>query len=177
MSDCTVVNLPVVTADFCSPNINFGQIKTLYLGNSGNPLTDWTDLAEWNTKIDNADTADAAKIKKLHVIGDKPSPERGTVEFSQGRTAYTTPEHTINFRIDETDDNNYALIQFLEANAGQTIQVWYEGGKYLYGGNTGVSATIVLDDIIPESDEELNTFNGTIVWEGNHPARILSPLA
>lgn len=177
MEDCIPVALPVVKADFCAPNINFGEIDKVYLGNSGQPFLDWSDLAEWNTRLDNDDVVDAAKIRTLHVIGDKPASEKTKIDFSQGRSVYTDPKHSINLRVDETGDENYALILWLEENAGQTVALWYQAGKYLYGGNMGVSATLTLDDIIPESDEELNTFNGVASWEGKHPLRILNPMA
>lgn len=177
MENCTPVNLPAVKADFCAPNLNFGEVSKVYLGNAGNPFTDWTDLAEWNTRIDNVDITDATKIRMLHVIGNKPATEKNKIEFSQNRSIYTTPKHTLPVRIDETGDENYDLIQWLETNAGITIPAWYAAGKYLYGGNSGVSSTFTLDDIIPESREELNTFNGQLAWEGNHPDRILNPMA
>lgn len=175
---CTPVALPAVKADFCAPDLNFGQIDKIYLGNEGQPLTDWTDLTEWNNRLDNEDvTADNDKIRMLHVIGDKPLPERNSVDFSQGRKAYTTPTHTVNIKVDETHDDNYAFVQWLDANVGQTIKVWYQAGKYLYGGNEGISATVVLGDVIPESDEELNTFEGSVEWKGDHPARTANPMA
>ena len=177
MENCTPVALPEIKADFCSPNLNFGEIDKIYLGNNGNPFTDWSDLNEWNTRIDNADVADATKIRMLHVIGDKPATEKNKVDFSQGRSVYTEPVHTINIRIDETGDENYALIQWLEENAGQTVAMWYQAGKYIYGGNEGIPTTLTLDDIIPESDEELNTFSGSASFEGKHPDRILNPMA
>ena len=178
MPTCTTVDIPAVVADFCAPNINFGEIDKIYFTNDGAPLTDWNDLAEWNTRLDNADvTADNTKIRCLHVIGDKPAPERSEIEFSQGRKAYTEADHSINIRVDETGDENYALVQWLEENAGQQLRIWYQAGKYLYGGNTGILALLTLDDIIPESDDELNTFNGTVSWEGKHPDRIVNPMA
>ena len=175
---CVPVKLPAVTADFCAPNINFGQISKIYLGNPGSPMADWADAAEWTTRIDNTDAGVlATAIKELNVIGDKPRPERGEVEFSQGRKAYTTPSHTINIKVDETGDDNYNLVQFLDANVGQIVQIWWVQGKYMYGGDDGIAANLVLDDVQPESDEELNVFEGTITWDGTHADRQLNPLA
>ena len=117
------------------------------------------------------------KFVFLHTVGDKPATEKNKIEFSQNRAVYTTPKHTLNISVDETNDENYALIQWLEENAGQTIAVWYQAGKYLYGGNEGVPALVTLDDIIPVSDEELNTFDGVVEWEGIHPDRVVNPMA
>ena len=177
MSDCTTVDLPATEADFCSPDINYGGLQKIYLGNPGNPFTDWADPAEWTARLDNADVADPTKIRTLHIIGDKPAPERPLIEFSLGREIYGDAEHTINVKVDETGPTNYALVQWLEDNAGQRIQIWWEHGKYLSGGNDGVSAILVLDPITPESDEELEYFGGTVKFEGKNPARIENPIA
>ena len=174
---CVPVQMPPVTADFCAPVIAFGEINKIYLGNQGNPFTDWTDVAEWTARLDNADVAAADKIRTLHVIGDKPAPERTKVEFSQGRSVYTDPKHSINVRVDEVADLNYTFLKWLEDNTSQNLRVWYEAGGYLHGGPEGVSAAFILDHIIPESSEELQSFNGVISWEGSHPLRILSPIA
>tara|TARA_R110000787_G_scaffold97665_4_gene201327 strand:+ start:27783 stop:28316 length:534 start_codon:yes stop_codon:yes gene_type:complete len=177
MPTCNPVNLPVVATDFCNPNVNFGQIDKIYLGNPGNDFTDWSLVTEWTARVDNANSVDDDAIRELPVIGDKPAPERNEIAFSNGRKVYTTPKHSVNVKLDETGDENYALLRFLDLNAGQELRVWYSAGKYLYGGNSGVPAVFVLDDVIPESDEELNTFQGVLSWEGIHPERILNPIS
>ena len=174
---CNPNDLPAVEADFCNPDINFGQIDRIFFNNEGNPMLDWTDVMEWNTRLDNTTLADATKIRWLHVIGDKPAPEKTTLDFSQGRQINTEKTHTVNVIVDETGPLNYALVQWLEDNASQNVRMWYSAGKYLYGGNEGISVKLELDDIIPQSDEELNTFNGTATWKGGHPARIVNPIA
>ncbi len=174
---CTNINLPAHDADFCAPNINFGEIDKIYLGYDDQPLVDWSDLTEWNTRLDNTTLADLTKIRYLHVVGDKPAPEKNKIEISQSRHVYTEGKHTIEISVDETGAVNHALIQWLEANAGQTIRVWYQSGKYLHGGTAGVPANIRLDDIIPSSSDELNTFQGVIEWEGDTPDRITNPMA
>ena len=174
---CTAVQVPAAEADFCAPDLNFGQVDKVYIRAVGQTdLTDWTAPAEWATLLDNATMADLTLIRTLHVIGDKPEPDQTEIEYSLGRKAYTTPDHTVNVRVDETGDTNYALLLWLEENVGQTLQIWYSAGKYLYGGPGGIPATLKLSDIIPESDEELNTFNGVIQWTGAHPARTVNPI-
>ena len=174
---CITIKLPAVDSNLCNPVINFGQIERLYLGNAGNPFTDWEDLTEWTARIDNADIVDATAIRELIVIGDKPAPETTELIISAGRKVQTEKKHTLNFRIDETNDLNYAFIQYLEANPGQSYAVWYASGTNLYGGNTGILATITLNDVIPESKDELDTFQGVISFEGGHPERIPNPMA
>ncbi len=177
MPTCVITPLPAVNFNYCAPSFNFGEIDNIYLGNPNNPFTDWSDLSEWNARIDNADTADQTKIRSLHVVGSKDAGDRTEIDVSKGRKVYTDAANSIAIRIDETTDENYALIKWLEDNAGSTVQLWYQAGKYLYGGNDGLAVNLVLDDIIPESDEELNVFSGTASWDGGHPDRIANPMA
>lgn len=176
MENCTPVTLPVVGADFCAPVTNFGGITKIYLANIGNPLTNVEDLTEWNSRLSNTGTT-GTEIRTLHVVASKPAPEKSEIEFSLGRKLYTPKSHTIPVKIDEVNDENYELIKWLEDNVGQSILMWHNGGKYMYGGNGGIVATLTLDNIIPESDEELNTFDGLLTFEGGHPDRHINPLA
>lgn len=174
---CASVNLPAVKADFCNPNVNFGQIDKIYLGYPSNPMVDWTSLVEWNARLDNTTLADLTKIRYLHVIGDKPAAASNELKISVNRRIYTPKIHTVNIKVDETGSENYALLLWLEANVGQTLAVWYQCGKYLYGGNSGIPCTLTLDDVLPENNQELNTFAGKVVFEGESPARITNPMA
>lgn len=173
---CKTVDLPIVEADLCAPDTNFAEIDKIFLGNADSPFTNWALLSEWNARLSNTTVAETA-IRFLHVIASKPKPERTKITFSQKRTLYTTPKHTIPFKVDETGAHNYGLLQFLETNAGMPIPIWYQVGKYIYGGNSGILATIIMDDVIDENGEVLQIFEGTIEWEGLHPARILNPMA
>lgn len=175
---CNPVALPAAEADFCAPEIDWGQVEYLYLGNDGEAaFSDWTTVTEWNTRLDNADVADSSKIRTLHVIGDKPATEKNKIDFSLGRSVYTDPKHTLNARTEEVGDLNYALVQFYEENQGQTVRIWWSDGKYLYGGNEGVQANITMEYIVPESKEELKYIQVTVTWEGLSPARTVNPIA
>ena len=175
--DCTS-SLPNITADLCNPDINFGQIDKIYMCQTGNPFDDvsapWTDKANWDARIDNAGTL-AGDIHYLHVLGEKPAPETNKVEISLRRKVQSPKKHSINFKVDETGDLNYEFLRKLEC--GGVFLVWYQAGKYLYGGNEGIAATISLDDVIPESSQDVNQFVGAIEWEDQfHPDRIVNPL-
>ena len=169
--------MPEAEADLCAPNVNYSQVNAVYIGTGDNPFTNWEDLSEWLARIDNADVTDATKLRKFHTVGDKPAPEKNKIDFSQDRTLYSIPKHTLNLKVDETGDKNYEFIRWLELNPGQTFRVWYQVGKYLYGGNNGVPASVNFDDIIDEDKKTLNIFAGTVSWEGVHPERALNPMA
>ena len=171
------VVIPVVTANFCSPVTNFGQIKKIHFGNLGNPFTDVTDLAEWTSRRDNATTTGTDYIRTLYGIGSKAAPEKTEVEFSLGRKLNTDSEHSFTFRVDEMSDENYALMKFLEDNPGIQIPVWWEVQKFLYGGNDGVTCTMDMVEITPEDKNALQYFELTISFEGSSPQRDANPMA
>ncbi len=174
--DCAAA-LPVAEFSICAPVTNFGQISKIYIGNKGYPLTDENDLAEWQARA-NLDASDPARILELTVIGDKPLATSNEVALSKGRTTNGPKDHVVNFRIDETNDANYELMRKFECSS-TTKQVWYEtfGGK-LYGGLTGVTATISMGEVIPEGTNDLNTLPGTAKWKSKiSPCRTDSPMA
>lgn len=162
--------------NFCDPDINEGQIDRIYFANPDYPLTDWTDQAEWLTRISNTSN-NANAIRYIEVIGSKAAAESNDVAISLKRTITLNKTHTIEFRIDETNHLNYEFLRTIECNNSYVF--WYRSGKYLYGGNDGISAKqIKMNDVIPEAYTELETFNGTITWDATfHPERIGDPLA
>ncbi len=174
---CEELVLPVAAASFCDPDINYGQVGRVYF--STTEMTDWESLVEWTARLDNdTDIPLTDYTRYFNVIGDKPAPEKPETKISRGRTVFGTKTHTLNFAIDETGEDNYAFMQFLEENAGAGIRMWFEAGKYLYGGNSGICCSISIDEIIPEAETEITKFIGVAKWYSiTSPERILNPMA
>lgn len=171
---CTAA-LPEVEFDLCNPDFHFGQVSDVFITNIGNPLTDETDPAEWQTRM-NLTQSNPAKIIRLLGIGDKPAAESQETEASYGRTAYGPKTHTVNFRIDEVSDKNYEMMRTFECN--KAVLAWYKTfeGK-IYGGRTGIKVSIKFDHVIPENASELETLTGSIKWKSKfHPCRTDWPL-
>lgn len=169
--------LPEVEFDICNPDFHFGQISDLFIANLGHPLSDETNQQEWINRMSAlGDPSGQSKILRLLVIGDKPAAEGAEIEASYGRTAYAPKVHTINFRIDEVSDKNYEFMRHHECN--RTVLMWYKTkpGK-LYGGATGIKASIQLNHVIPESAGELEILTGVLKWRSKfHPCRGFWPL-
>jgi hypothetical protein len=175
--DCTQSNLPAVKADYCAPDISFGQIKDLYIGYPNQPFADVESLVEWTARLNNTTLADLELVRQLFVIGNMPAAESNKIAFSQGREVETPLSHQIPFKVDETDAVNFAFLKFVQANPSRTYAIWFSSGKYLFGGDSGVYANISLKYVIPESDEELHYFDGVATWKGETPDRVTNPLA
>lgn len=178
-TDCSS-QIPEVVFSECAPETNAGQIYNIYVTNIGQSFADlaqdWTVAADWTGRLDNAST-NVDAIRKFHVIGEKPVPEKVEKEISHGRIVSGKKKHTINIEIDETNATNYEMMRTLEC--GGSFLVWYEtSGGLLYGGDDGIVATIQLDEMIPKSEQDLILIMGTVKWTSKfHPERIQNPVA
>lgn len=172
--DC-VNYLPPFDMKVCDPNVDFGQIDRIYLTGQGNCLSDWTDPAEWATRLDNATEDDDTLIRFLHVAGDQPAAESTETTISLCRVVYSPKKFTINFDIDETNITNNDAMRLLECNS--TLTMWFVAGQYLYGGTCGIDVNIVLNNVIPRGCDTLNLISGTAKWQNKFsPEKILNPL-
>ena len=167
--------LPIVSFDECNPEVCDAQISKVYMTNVGNPLTDWTDPVEWGTRLSNSAVA-ADAIRTLNVVGSKDKPSSNIKEISLKRKVIGQKDHTVNLKVDECSDLNHEAVRQLEC--GGNYLFWYEtlGGK-LFGSTDGITAFIELDMIIPESSDEIITYDGTLTWKAKFTEeRIDSPI-
>ena len=176
---CTTT-LPAVRADYCTKGTAFGQINTIYYTRVGDGLTDWSSASEWNSRLDNTTAAPSSgdyPIRYLNVIGSLTHPEQNQVDISLDRVAYSSPEFTLNFAIDDVGDDNYDFAQTTVANNGGIYACWFASGGYMYGGTDGTQMSMNLYPDIPEDSTDIMRIRGTLVWTGGLPDRIANPLA
>lgn len=166
--------LPELSMSECNPEVDFGEISFIYITNVDNPLSDVSDVSEWNERLSN-DSTDVDAIRYLYVAGDKPPAEVNELKISLCRTIYSEKTHTVNFDIDETNVINHdAMRQF---QCGGTFLVWYATPNYLYGGNNGIEVEVKIDQNITRGCTELNLFPGTLKWQNkDYPEVIANPL-
>jgi len=169
---CTTV-LPIAHADLCDPQAFYGEISMLMFTRLGDDLTEWTSAAEWGTRIDNATALPAepalAPIRQLFGIGALAAPDRPEIKLSRQRKLFGNPEFTMTFEVDDTGDSNWNTLMGGMPVSGQEYAVWFGTEQRLYGGNTGIQATIVMNPNIPNSDEELQTISVTVTWKSTIP--------
>lgn len=175
--------MPVASADLCAPNTHYGQISMLMFTRNGDGLTDVTDDAEWATRIDNASTGTAAlpvsgdaDIRQLFGIGSLTAPDRPEVEISRKRKVYGEPDFTLTFAVDDTSDTNWNNFMGGLPTGGQVYSVWFGTEDRIFGGNDGITATIIANPEIPESAEELQKIILTVTWKGTIPEVADNPL-
>lgn len=175
---CNTV-LPAVSADFCAPNVNFGQIEKIYFTRVGDDFTLVTDPAEWATRLSNSDPLPAspalAPVRELFVIGSLGEPEQTPIVISAEREVYPDGQFEIPFLVDDTSQTNYDFAQTLIGQNGAVYAFWFEAGGLLFGDNAGVVATMRLFYEVPEASTDLQRIRGTIRWKGGLPDRNPSP--
>lgn len=161
----------------CAPELHYGRIAKIYVGSANTTsFANVDQITEWTARLGNTPSPANSKLYPLVVIGNLPEPDQNEIEISGDRTAVGFKQFTLNFRIDETNDTNYRFLMALECNLKHTI--WYETADgMLYGGNDGIKATLRLNQVIPESQEEHAVFVGTAKWKSQFaPLRCKSPM-
>ena len=173
-TDCSAT-LPPLSFDDCNPEINDAQIDRIFFTNVGNPLVDWTNATEWNGRLSQTGTNGDA-IRELCVIGEKPRPTSNKRDISKGRKVIGKKDHVLNFRIDDTSQDNHDAIRQLEC--GGNILFWYTTlGGLMYGGTEGIEAQITMDNVIVEDDNEIIEIQGELEWTRKFTEeRIPSPI-
>lgn len=168
--------LPQMEFDYCNPVLAYGQIDHVFLmAYNGECFSDWTSLTEWLARLSNT-SADVNAIRFLHVIGDKPLPEREETEISLGRKVKSPASNVINIDIDDVSDLNYEFMRVSQCNT--IFKMWFSAGDYLFGGVCGIDALVNLDYIIERGTKSIQKISGTITWESKYsPERCANPLA
>jgi hypothetical protein len=151
---------------------------------SGDGLTDWESAVEWAGRIDNAATGATAlptlptkaKIRQLFGIGSLDAPDRPEIEISRRRKVFGDPEFSLTFQVDDTGDVNWNDFMLGLPSGGQVYSIWFGTEARLFGGDTGITATMTANPLIPESKDELMKIVITITWTGTIPSVTDNPL-
>ena len=169
--------LPEVRFSKCSPTIVLSEIVRIFLGKqSTEPFTDWKSATEWTTRLsENGTTANA--IRPLTVIADKPAGSPVVKEISNGRKYNLRKDFTINIEIDDVSEENYEFMRVTQC--GGEYKLWFEtAGGRIYGGNEGIDASLVLDNVLGRGKDEIEKITGTASWDDKFsPEMCNSPIA
>ena len=170
--------LPIFSFDDCAPEFNRSEIRWLYLSlPTAESFTDVEDPTEWATRLVDELPAEPTgdEIIAVRVIGSKPLATANEIVTSHG-TVNFNPEHSITFRIDDTNQANYDAMRLIQC--GLKLKFWYgtTGGK-IYGGNDGVIGSFTIGDQLDEGEDSLEIFSGTVTWRSQQdPDRGENPI-
>lgn len=179
MAICTTT-LPVAHADLCDFQLQFGRIDAiLYTRNEAtDAISDASSAVAWAARVSNttalAASGTAAAIRYLYVTGEWPLPERTEIEVSNGRTAYTTPKHSLTLSVDDVGATNSALLAS-EQGTTKRRKVWLIADGQLHGGDDGYEMDMTfMGKIIPGAKTEKQTIAIQLKYEGAQTAPITS---
>jgi hypothetical protein len=170
-------SLAAVKFEECAPEVNFSEIQYIFIAKpNAAALADWTQPAEWATRLSQTSTSGDDYIRKLTVIADKPAPTGNVKEISADRTINVDKTHVINLTIDETNSTNFEFLRQLEC--GGQVKIWYQTKSgHLFGGNAGIKVTMILDMVLARGTGEIQAFNGTCTWKAKFTEeRCVSPI-
>lgn len=161
-NDCDA-DLPEVSFATCDPEVNESQISKLRIAKkSAADFADWTQAAEWGTRI-SANSTDPDAIRELNVVADKPKPEATKKTISGNREIVTGKKHTINFDIDESNAINHEFVR--GTKCVKTVKAWYGTiGGLLFGGNSGIAAQMEVDMTLGRNQGDIILYQGTLTW-------------
>ena len=168
--------LPEVKFSKCSPNIVLSEIVRIFVGKqTTQPFNNWKDASEWTQRLsETAITANA--IRPLTVIADKPAGSPVVKEISNGRKYNLRKDFTVNIEIDDVSPENYEFMRVTQC--GGEYKLWFEtAGGRIYGGNEGIDASLVLDNVLGRGKDEIEKITGTASWSDKFsPEMALSPI-
>jgi hypothetical protein len=77
---------------------------------------------------------------------------------------YLRKDFTINIEIDDVSKENYEFMRVTQC--GGEYKLWFEtAGGRLYGGNEGIDASLVLDNVLGRGKDEIEKITGTASWD------------
>jgi len=175
--DCEVA-LPIQEFDKCNPQINLSQITDILIAKGdAAPFEDVADPVEWAARLSQTDvTAGSDKIRRLTGIGSKAKPGAVTRALSKGRNVVINRNHSLNFKLDETNQANYDAMR--EHQCGGIYTIWYiTAGNNLFGGNNGIKVGLEAGPVLAESEDEIEILDYIFDWKNKFSEeRVVSPI-
>jgi hypothetical protein len=186
MSNCTNAVLPVAHADVCDHGASIGQLEAVRFTRDdvGDKLPGLPTLVGSWVKIDNTSPltalGTAAPIREMFVIGGKPAAQAETVPLPMGKKFSLPKDSTFVFKNYDVD-GNWQAYQDCESNNGLNVQLWaFDASGMGFGGGdsgkAGISGTLTMELVIPESEKELKYFDCVFTFKGAIPTKFASPL-
>jgi len=158
-------DLPGVNYNNCGPEVFASQLRRLFIGKlNAQPFTNWKLLAEWQTRVNQSSTVGNDYIRALTVTGEKPAPGNVTKKIDNGITAQVGKDHTIPFTTYQVTDENYEFMRATECGIQVRLFAYETMGGVFFGSNEGQIVTIVMDDVLPGGDDDLENLTGNLTW-------------
>jgi hypothetical protein len=144
------------------------EVYTLLLQDAtlGAGVADWTDLADWGTAIDNADTG-GTKVRQLLGVGNVAAPERTVVEMAGHRDKNVVSLYTLVFKVTSLTPQLRDFLRKFQCDTNDP-KFWYATvGGIMYGKDvTGIQSSNITVDFVLESGRDAYEYaNITLQWQ------------
>lgn len=145
--DCDDILIAVPTFG-CEQVNNEGITRILY---SNSPLVSG-NLTEFNNRLSNSSTDSGQAIRFLNdVSASLPRVEASFKTSQKGSAIPLDGDYVISFPIEDDSDPSFDYFKQFQCGAKKTF--WFISGKHMYGGLSGIQATMLASyEINPDSE-------------------------
>ena len=162
--------LPEVETSIINPDIDITEVDLIMLAQPEQPLNNILDIVEWMQRLKNekeyiVDRPD--NIRFFYGIGEYPPADVQKIKISKDREVSGEHTHTVTFEIDDITDTNYQYM--LRTYCGVQNLVWFGSGDKIYGGNSGILASVLMKPSVSKGKTESNKLTCVISWETKFP--------
>ena len=158
-------DLPGVGYNSCAPQVKLSQLRRFFIGKSNAAaFADWTQAAEWLTRVTQNGTLGNDYIRAITCTGDKPAPKNNTKVIDNGITIQVNKSHTINFTTYQITDDNYNFMRGSECGVLVKLFAYETMGGAFFGSNAGQVVSLLMDDVLPGGDADLENLTGNLQW-------------
>lgn len=140
----------VVIPDFGCESPNNEAITEIFFSRTG--LVSG-NLTEWNARLSNSSTDSGSAIRSIaDIIGSLPRVDPTFKTTQRGSALPQEVDRVITFPIE--DDKDAAFNYLKQFQCGLKAYFWFRSGSHIYGGLTGIEATLIATyEINPDSEQ------------------------
>jgi len=173
------LNTPKTCSSICDAKLKYGRIDSVRFRNGFAPFNDFSDTAEWDTRLSDTLDDDGTNkyIRTMYGVGEMPEASNEKSTYSLGRVYYSEKAHTVKFAVDNICKAHLDLLHHIEQYPATQFYLWFTTGDTLHGGNDGIRASIDAKKVISPNRKELVKINFTFDWEGFTPETTALPLS
>ena len=158
-------DLPEVSYNSCAPQVKLSQIRRFFVGKSNAAdFADWTQPAEWITRVTQNGTVGNDYIRAITCTGDKPAPKNNSKTIDNGIIIQINKSHTLNFTTYQITDDNYNFMRASECGVLVKLYAYETMGGAFFGSNTGQIVSLLMDDVLTGGDTDLENLTGNLQW-------------
>lgn len=158
---CTIT-IPAINNDRCGGSLKSSEITAIYVADTG--MTDWTDSAEWSSKLNQA--GGATNIIKIEGSFTLAEPEREEITGLFGRTKLRKGTYTLEGFTDILTTENVTAARTFQCGEGARLIGFETDDEAEIWGYSEQDITVTINaDIVMPGGTEAAQITYSMSWE------------